>query len=324
MRFLSLLLLPLLPVASIMRGVSWFGCETEYNNFMCVWEHDQKWHLQKIQELGFNTIRVPFSSAYLKTDMKALDEFFKNILDTSLMVVLDYHRIENNFQPPKPYNEYHSVDDFINDWIFILNRYSYNSHLVGIDVWNEWVGPDDEWNDIAKKVISRIEKEFPYRVFYIVGCSNWAGNCKNIDVSSLPFQNRIFYGIHKYTWSDDGDLEQKWDYSFGKFVGDGTKIIVGEFGFKSDLPNQLEWFKAFIQYLKSRNIYHSFFWTWSFNSGDTGGLLQVDCSTIDMLKLGLLQDYWTTQNGYHNKRRHLRTELDVSEAMWFSNATAII
>lgn len=273
---------------------------------MCVWQHDQKWHLQKIQELGFNILRIPFSSDYLRTDMKAMDEFFVNILDTNLMVVLDYHRIYNTHQSPKPYDEYHSVEDFINDWLFIIDRYKHNSHLVGIDIWNEWQDQNyGEWNGIAKQVIERIEEKFPLRLFFMVGCTNWGGNCKDIDVSSLPNQNRIYYTIHKYSWSDAGNLEDTWDYTFGAYVGNGSKITVGETGFKSDLPNQVAWFEHFTKYLKSRNIFHSFFWTWSFNSGDTGGILKEDCESVDMLKMKLLWDYWSFQQGYGS--RYLRT-----------------
>lgn len=293
MRLLSIL--SIVPcVSSVIRGINLFGLETEHSSLMCDWSHDYRWLLAKVQQLGFNTIRLPFSHDFLhNTDMSAMDHFFENILETGLDVVLDYHRIYNSHQSPKPYDDTHSFDDFINDWLFVVDRYKHNSHLVGLDLFNEFQSDDAvEWNDLAKKTIDAIEDAHPFRFFYMVGCVSWGGNCQHMDVSSLPNQNRIFYTIHKYIWSDDGNLEDKWDTTFGRFVGNGSKIIVGETGFKSDLPNQVDWFKHFLRYLKSRNITNTFFWTLSPNSVDTAGILLDDCTSVDTSKMHLLWDFW--------------------------------
>lgn len=289
-------------VLGSMRGLNIFGLETEHGSLMCDWAHTYEWLLRKVSSLGFNTVRLPFSHDYLHTtDLKGMDDFFEAVLHTDLSVVLDFHRIYNTHQSPKPYDDTHPFSQFVDDWLFVLDRYHNNSHLVGVDVFNEYQPKDfEEWNRLAREVVETVESHFPYRFFYMVGCCNWGGDCRFVDLSDLPYQNRIYYTIHKYCWSDTNNLQESWDGSFGQFVGDGRKMVVGEFGFKSDLPNQVDWFKHFTAYLKSRNITNSFFWCLSPNSGDTGGILLDDCDTVDWDKMNLLWNYW----GY--KPRHLR------------------
>ena len=70
-------------------------------------------------------------------------------------------------------------------------------------------------------------------------------------------------------------------------------ISVGEWGYKTDGDNFEKVFaKEFVNWLKENNIRDTFFWTWSFNSGDTGGILKEDCTTIDNEKITLLHDLW--------------------------------
>lgn len=288
-------------VQAVFRGVNLYGYETEHSSLACDWVSTYDEILANVEKLGFNIVRLPFSHDYLhKTNMSAMDSFFEAILKTKLDVVLDFHRIVNYQQSPKPYDDQHSFQQFIDDWLYILDRYKGNNHLVGLDLFNE-VQPDiwEEWNYLATQAIKAIEEKFPYRFIYLCGCVGWGSDCSKVNIN-LPYQDRIYYTIHRYVWH--GGNTNTWDWLFGNIGKDGQKMVVGEFGARSELPNQMEWLKDFLSYLKQRNITNSFLWTYAV-SGDTGGVFQDDCRTLEIEKMRLLWDYW----GYTPPRRYLRT-----------------
>jgi hypothetical protein len=68
-------------------------------------------------------------------------------------------------------------------------------------------------------------------------------------------------------------------------------VIVGEWGFFSQKPEQVHWAERFVKWLKQYNIHNSFFWVSVSNSGDTGGLW-IDGTTFDEVKYNILQDLW--------------------------------
>ena len=66
MKFSLLKLIFFLPsVNSLIKGINWFGFETEYKNLMCTWVNDIEWNINKIKELDFNYIRLPFSLEFV-------------------------------------------------------------------------------------------------------------------------------------------------------------------------------------------------------------------------------------------------------------------
>jgi endoglucanase len=275
----------------IIKGINWFGFETEYKNLMCVWVHDIEWNLRKMKEIGFNYIRLPFSEEFVKEgNWENMDAFFKLSNELQLNVVLDFHRLHSTHQSFQPYDQVYSFDDFLFSWKKILDRYQHYENLLAIDIWNEYQGNNYvEWNNLARQIVSFIEAHFPDRFEYFIGGTNWGGNIHYMDLSDLSFSNRIRYSVHKYWFSDSEPYEEKWNYSFG----DHTPVVnVGEWGYKSDVQNEVEWAFNFVDYLIEKNLRDTFFWTWSWNSGDTGGLLFQDCEGIDTKKLNLLKKLW--------------------------------
>ena len=297
MRLLSLLFFPV--VHSIIRGLNTFGFETEHKSLMCDWVQSYDWMFEKIHQLGFNTIRLPFCYQYIyDNDFSKMDEVFDKVDKYDLDVVLDFHRIHNYEQSPTPWHDNVKLDDFIFAWEVILERYKNNNRLVGVDIFNEYQSDNyTEWNDLSYKIVSAIENRFPNRFWFIVGCVQWNGNCHFVNFHNITFGDRVFLGIHKYCWSDTEPFEEKWTHSFGT-----EKIIVGEFGALSNRPDQMDWLKRFIKYLKKHHYYDSFFWSWSWNSGDTGGILKEDCSSIEEEKMNLLRYYWDD-----TQKRNLRS-----------------
>jgi endoglucanase len=285
-------------VNSIIRGISFWGLETEYMNFMCDWQHDIDWHCAKMKEVGFNTLRVPISHDYIeRNDWTALDTLFDRAEVHGLEIVLDYHRLHKTHQSFKPYDQEVTFDTFLYSWETILNRYKDRQILVAVDIWNEYQGDNYvEWNNISRQIVSFLEDRFPGRFYYYVGGVNWGGNLHDISLEDLPFSDRIRYTIHKYWFSDKEKYEDQWTYSF---PSNKSIVNVGEFGYQSDQQKQIDWVERFIAYLRRVGVRDTFFWGWSFNSGDTGGILRENCETIDTSKIDMLHTLW-------DDRRNLR------------------
>jgi hypothetical protein len=275
------------------RGIAWFGLETEHRDLMCTWTHGIEWNLKKIENLGFNVVRIPFSYDYVKRgDWHVMDNLFEEVKKTNLSLVLDYHRLQETHQSFKPYNELVTFDHFLSSWETILKRYEYHPQLVGVDIWNEYQGTNYvEWNNLARQIVSFIDSRFSHRLWvYWVQGTKWSGSIHDVFLDDMSCSDRIIYVVHKYWFSDTEPLEQNWDWSFGNHTS--AKINVGEWGYISDNPKEIDWAVRFVKWLKVKGIHNSFFWTWSFNSGDTGGVLLPNCETVDCKKMYLLKNYW--------------------------------
>ena len=277
----------------IIRGINWFGFETEYENLMCIWAHDIDWHMAKMKEIGFNYIRLPFSLEFIqKNKWEKMDLFFEKAQEYNISVALDFHRLHNSFQSSKPYDEDYSFDEFLYGWRKIISRYENYSVLRAIDIFNEFQSSNYvEWNNLSRQIVSFLEESFPNRFIFFVGGVSWGGDIHYMDLEDLPYSDRIWYSIHKYWFSDRNPYTQKWDYSFGNHK---PIVNVGEWGYKSDVSSEVAWANQFVNYLLAKGIRDTFFWTWSYNSGDTGGILRNDCTTIDMNKVHLLERLWDT------------------------------
>lgn len=278
----------------IIRGINWFGLETEYYGLMCTWQNPIDWHLEKIDHLGFNYIRLPFSVEYVQRgEWSQMDSFFHHVQNhESIKVVLDCHRLHSTHQSSKPYDNFYSFDVFLDSWRIILDRYQNVNNLESVDIFNEYQSENYvEWNSIARQTLTYIEYHFPERFHYMVGGTNWGGNLHYVSVEDLPFSKRVSYSIHKYWFSDtEQDYEEKWNYSFADV--NLPLINVGEWGYKSTSLKETEWAESFVDFLIKKNLRDTFFWTYSYNSGDTAGVLLEDCTTVDEKKMELLHYLW--------------------------------
>lgn len=247
-----------------------------------------------MQELGFNSVRLPFSYDYINAgNWQKMDEFFQEVQKTNLTVALDFHRIEDSHQSAKPYNDVVTFDKFLAAWNTILGRYSNVKNLVAIDVFNEYQGQDYvEWNNLARQIVSYVEKRYPDRFIYYIGGTNWGGNIHFVNLDDLPFaKTRIKYTIHVYWFTIQQEpLENGWNWSFGDH--DRLVVNVGEFGFISSSQKEVDWAVRFIAWLKSKGLYNSYLWTWSYNSYDTQGVLRENCQDVDEKKMNIIYSYW--------------------------------
>lgn len=292
MKILSVFFTLFTSAYAITKGMNFYGLETQAKEFVCAYQHPVGYYIDKLNDLGFNSLRVPFSLQWvLDKSYFKMDNMFKAVAEyTEMTVILDMHRIFNDHQAYSPTESWVTLDIFINGWKTIIRRYYENPQLVGLDIFNEYQGTDPEyWNNMAFQIVSALEEEFPERFIFYVGGVNWGGNIHDINLEHLPYNDRIVYTIHKYHFS--GNDENDWNYSFGPFAKIPGKVMVGEWGFKTQLYQEKDWAYRFVKYLKQRNITNTYFWTIA-HSGDTDGLWYDDCENINWEKYTMIKSLW--------------------------------
>ncbi|MGH7861295.1 MAG: glycoside hydrolase family 5 protein, partial [Candidatus Dormibacteraceae bacterium] len=119
----------------------------------------------------------------------------------------------------------------------------------------------------------------------------------------LSVPNRVVYSPHDYgpgvynqKWFSDptfpDNLSPFWDKHWGYLQKSGlAPVLVGEFGGRS-VGSDVEgtWQRTLVAYLKANGMHYTY-WCWNPDSGDTGGLLEDDWTTLDPAKEALLKTY---------------------------------
>jgi endoglucanase len=116
----------------VLQGVNWFGFETSNHVAHGLWVRDYRDVLDQIRQLGFNTIRLPFSlqalhsstitgvdftggkNAALRgaTPQRAMDVVIDEAARRGLFVILDYHSgPDNGYTDPLWYGQGYGEDD---------------------------------------------------------------------------------------------------------------------------------------------------------------------------------------------------------------------
>ena len=122
------------------KGISIYGLETNLKNTVCSWKHPAEYYLAECKRLGMNTFRIPVSIQYLvEDDFKILDNIVRFCDKEDLQVIIDFHRVSNDYQQPNPdqgikeFNGVATRDEMINQMIKILQRYVNNASVVCIN-----------------------------------------------------------------------------------------------------------------------------------------------------------------------------------------------
>jgi endoglucanase len=153
-------------------GINWFGFETGNYVLHGLWSRDYRDMLNQIKGLGYNTIRLPYSTQLFDSGSKAnsisnaptaawpqgmnlplmvngqqngqplppiqiMDEIIRYGGSIGLRFILDRHRPDSGSQSPLWYTSQYSEQRWINDWVMLAQRYAGNPAVVGADLHNE-------------------------------------------------------------------------------------------------------------------------------------------------------------------------------------------
>jgi len=218
----------------IVTGISWFGLETENYAPHGLWARNLESFLDQIVELGFNTIRLPFSNQLfdpssvpnginydLNADLAGLngleimDKIIAGAGRRGLKVILDRHRPDSHAQSELWYTAQYSEERWIGDWVMLAERYAGDDIVIGADLHNEprggatW-GSDDpmtDWRLAAERAGNAILKANPDWLIIVQGVEQyegefywWGGNLMGArdHPVRLDLPGKLVYSPHTY------------------------------------------------------------------------------------------------------------------------------
>ena len=197
------------------RGVNWFGFETSAGVPHGLWSRNLDDMLDQIADLGFNTIRVPFSAAIIDADqpvqsvneaenpglagltsLEVLDRFVARSGERGLAVILDRHTLAPDNRHHLWYDDQYAPERLVSDWEFLAERYRDVPNIVGADLYNE---PHDEacwgcgdpavdWHAAAEEAGDAIHAIEPDWLVFIEGVEHADGaSCDRPDANDCTW-----------------------------------------------------------------------------------------------------------------------------------------
>ena len=250
--------------------------------------------------------------------LHVLDKIIGYAGQIGLRVILDRHRPDAGGQSALWYTSAVPESTWIADLKALAGRYLGNPTVVGIDLHNEphdpacWGcgDPAVDWRLAAERGGDAVLSVNPDLLVFVEGVQTyngnstwWGGNLQGAGTYPvrLSVANRLVYSAHDYAtsvasqpWFSDpsfpanmpGIWDKNWGYLFNENV---APVWVGEFGTTLQSATDQTWLKALTAYLRPTAQYGADSFQWTFwclnpNSGDTGGILQNDWSTVDTVK----------------------------------------
>jgi aryl-phospho-beta-D-glucosidase BglC (GH1 family) len=216
-------------------GVNWFGFESSTFAPHGLWTRGYKDMMDQMVDLGFNTIRLPFSSEMLHTgaapngidfnrnpDLKGLSalQIMDKIVDYAgqlgLKIILDHHRSNAGAGTSDNglwYDGQYTQAAWINDWKMLAARYADDSTVIGADLHNEpyngtWGGGGaNDWALAAETAGNAIGTVNPNWLIFVEGVGTykgesywWGGNLMGVRDRpiDLALDDRLVYSAHDY------------------------------------------------------------------------------------------------------------------------------
>lgn len=206
----------------LLRGVNWFGLETETHAPHGLWLRDYKELLAQIASLGYNTIRLPYSIASLRSEsltgidftiganrdlegknpLEVMDAIIQEAEQHHLTILLDSHRLNDREIPELWYDKEFSEADWIETWKMLATRYKDQPNVVGADLKNEphgiasWGTYDitTDWRLAAERAGNAILAIAPHWLIVVEGVEN------NVPGQKLPihWQGGNLEGVKRY------------------------------------------------------------------------------------------------------------------------------
>jgi endoglucanase len=209
-----------------LTGLNWFGMETDNHTFHGLWANPPatwRGQIEKMADLGFNTIRIPYTGDSLRPGAEAtsinsftnpdlvglhpleiLDRVIGHAGSLGMRVILDRHRPTTAGQTALWYTPQATEQSMINDWVTLAQRYAGDPTVIGADLFNEphaegtlpnatgacWGcgDPDRDWRLAAERIGNAILAVQPDWLIIVEGTSCVSGGLPN-PWSSPPIED---------------------------------------------------------------------------------------------------------------------------------------
>lgn len=217
-------------------GVNWFGFETAQMVPHGIWgARGYQSMMDQMVDLGFNTIRLPYSSDMLHstatsyninyyqspdlqglTALQIMDKIVDYAGQIGLKIILDHHRSDPGDGPSSNglwYDAQHSEASWIADWQMLAERYADDPTVIGADLHNEpyngvWGGGGaNDWAAAAEQAGNAIGDVNPNWLIFVEGVGSyegqpywWGGNLMGVRDRpiELDVANKLVYSPHDY------------------------------------------------------------------------------------------------------------------------------
>ncbi|BFV60954.1 hypothetical protein KCMC57_up60580 [Kitasatospora sp. CMC57] len=256
--------------------------------------------------------------------LQVMDKIVDQAGATGLKVILDRHRPDSSGQSALWYTAAVPESTWISHLSALATRYAGKPTVIGIDLHNEphdpacWGCGDTtvDWRLAAERAGNAVLATNPQLLVFVEGNQTfngssywWGGNLQGAGQYPvrLNVADRLVYSAHDYatsvaqqTWFSDpsfpanmpGIWDRNWGYLFQQNI---APVWVGEFGTTLQATVDQKWLKSLVQYLRPTAQYGAdsmswTFWSWNPNSGDTGGILNDDWTTVNTTKDAYLAD----------------------------------
>jgi aryl-phospho-beta-D-glucosidase BglC (GH1 family)/cellulase/cellobiase CelA1 len=217
-------------------GVNWFGFETGQMVPHGLWgARGYRDMMDQMVDLGFNTIRLPYSNDMLHatatsyninyskspdlqglTALQIMDKIIDYAGEIGLKIILDHHRSSAGDGASANglwYDDQHSEAGWIADWQMLAARYADDPTIIGADLHNEphngaWGGGGaNDWPAAAERAGNAIGEINPNWLIFVEGVGSyngqpywWGGNLMGVRDRpvELDVANKLVYSPHDY------------------------------------------------------------------------------------------------------------------------------
>lgn len=303
-----------------LKGVNWFGFETETGSPHGLWARNMEQMLDEIADFGFNMIRLPYAGQLAfedtiatgintgenpalagMTSLEIMGEFLDAAAERGLGVLLDMHR-QTPGAGPEAGGRLVDVQDFMDQWAIIAERFGDHPAVIGFDLLNEPHGYTwEEWAPIAEQVGNMLLETHPDELIIVEGVETyqgdshwWGGNLQGVADRPIVLNadDKLVYSPHEYATSvfeqpyfteagydPETTLPQIFSENWGFIEEQGiAPVLLGEFGSTFESQIDKEWGPVLTEYLLENDIDWAI-WSWNPNSGDTQGVVLDDWET---------------------------------------------
>jgi len=217
------------------RGMSWFGFETQDFVVNGLWKHPMDFYLGVLKEIGVNVLRVPFSAEWIlyhkdlypcegmvagdpehqhKTSWHILEQLFDKAAAQDLYIILDLHRLHKEYISElwySPTDRQFTEEGFFNTWFTMLDHFGNRTNLFAVDLLNEPHGmatwgsgnPATDWRMFAESAVTKFQERYPhFKWLYFIEGINWGKDLSGVISNPLRVpesaKRRIVYSPHCY------------------------------------------------------------------------------------------------------------------------------
>lgn len=225
-----------------LHGTNWYGGSDGWSVVGGLDQNSMTNIVRLIKELGFNSVRLPFSNAMLhmdvtppeavkanpqlagKSPIEVFDATVAELSAQGIYVILNNHTTSSQWccgwdTNALWFNDDQTTEQFMTDWEWMVARYKNNPWVIAADLRNEirsgptgepkWgTGDERDWHRTAESLGNRLLRINPDLLIIVEGL-NYATDFSGVAAKpiQLSVPNRIIYSPHNYSWFG-GDLSK--------------------------------------------------------------------------------------------------------------------